>query len=258
MQVQGVHHREQALHARLASSKDTHMLTREQWQMLEEPVTGPGYAQPVTATFVHWEGISRSEPIRDLGAWCRSGQHYYLTERGYSLGYNYAVASGGPQDGLAAEIRGTSIQNAANKGGEHGWTYNTNHYSRSIIVLGRTNHPMTAAAMATIEQLATGTINGHRDCAFTVCPGDIYYSQLDDIGTQPEPLPPPGGQPPMAKEIAWVFTHATIKGAYWVSSGSVVHLDAPMRDHLINNGVPHHISHNDDVAMSYRRIAQGK
>ena len=79
----------------------------------------------------------------------------------------------------------------------------------------------------------------------------------NDVASASTPLPPPPtGDEDMAQ---WVWTHADTDkpGAYWVTAASVVHLDGPMRDHLISTGVPHHISHNDSVWESYRRVAQG-
>ena len=60
-------------------------------------------------------------------------------------------------------------------------------------------------------------------------------------------------------DVEWVWTHrdSDKPGAFWVRDGSVVHLDGPMRDHLLRLGVPHHVSDNDSVWESYRATAQG-
>jgi len=77
-----------------------------------------------------------------------------------------------------------------------------------------------------------------------------------DVAATTEPPPPDDEDDDM---MQWVWTHedGDKPGAYWVTGGSVVHLDGPMRDHLISLGVPHHVSSNDDVWRSYKAVAEG-
>ena len=165
------------------------MIYRSEWEDPAKPVTGPARKAATTATIVHYEGGGRTSHVADGAQWCRNAQSYYLSRPppdDFSLGYNYAVISGGPQDGTAYEIRGTDINNAANKGDDRdGFPYNSNDYTRSIIVLGIQGVPMTAAAMTAVAQLTVGDLVGHRDVARTSCPGDPYYSQIPLIGTTP-------------------------------------------------------------------------
>ena len=161
------------------------MIYRSEWQDPAKPVTGPARKAATTATIVHYEGGGRTSHVADGAQWCRNAQSYYLSRPppdDFSLGYNYAVISAGPQDGLAYEIRGTDINNAANKGDDRdGFPYNANDYTRSIIVLGIEGQAMTAAAMWAVSDLTVGDLFGHLDVDSTSCPGDPYYAQLPAI-----------------------------------------------------------------------------
>ena len=89
--------------------------------------------------------------------------------------------------------------------------------------------------------------------ADTSCPGPLYTNKRwwNQI------IAPLTEQEPVAMETQFVWRHRSQPGAYWVMGGSVVHLDAVMRDNLISKGVLEVVSDNDDVADSYRAVAQG-
>lgn len=228
------------------------MIRREQWQTDAEPVTGPPRRSTTTTTVLHYEGGYRTTDVDDGAAWCRLTQHMYLTQRGYSLGYNFAVISGGPQNGWAYEIRGESINNAANNGADRpAFPYNANDYTRAIIVLGVQADAMTPEALATVQALAIGPVVGHRDVDGTACPGDPYYAQLPTINADPTP--------PKDYSMMFVWTHSDSNkpGAFLVAPGGVVHLDADARDMYLAAGAGRIDSDNTDVYESYRRVAMG-
>jgi hypothetical protein len=58
-------------------------------------------------------------------------------------------------------------------------------------------------------------------------------------------------------KIQYVWRLDGQPGAFWVCDGSVVHLDATMRDDLLAKGVREVVSNNTDVRESYRRVAEG-
>ena len=88
---------------------------RAHWENPAQPVTGPG-PQGVRGTWViHYPGNDGFHaPMSDyeMIEYCRAMQNDYVTNRGYSLGYSFVVS----QSGLAYEVRGFDINNAANKG----------------------------------------------------------------------------------------------------------------------------------------------
>ena len=228
------------------------MIYRGEWQDPAKPVTGPARKAATTATIVHYEGGGRTSHVADGAQWCRNAQSAYLRIRNYSLGYNYAVVSGGPQDGLTYEIRGTDINNAANKGDDRlAFPYNANNYTRSIIVLGIEGQSMTGMAMWSVADMTVGGLFGHRDVDSTSCPGDPYYAQIPAIrqlGNEPEDDMKPN----------YLWKHEFRPGMFWVCDGSVVHIDAAVRDSLISLGVVQIVSNNNEVHASYMRVAMGK
>jgi len=230
------------------------VILREQWQDPELPVTGPARKQSTAATVLHYEGGGRTTPVDSGADWCRSGQASYLSSRGYSLGYNFAVMSYGPDDGVVFEIRGAGINNAANNGDDRlGWPYNVNDYTRSIIVVGEQDREMSAAALDAVRAFKVGEVVGHRDVDATACPGERYYSQIVLLNqSAPDPE-----EPDMLSTFVWTHNDDDKPGAFLVAPGGVVHLDADMRDIYITQGTVRIHSDNDDVYESYRRVAMG-
>ena len=192
---------------------------REAWQDPRMPVTGPAF-QParVEAVVIHYTAADNlidgdpGEHASNLPAYLRAMQRDYVTNRGYSVGYNVAV------DWLGGswEIRGVDFRCAANKG--------HNERTFAILVLVDGNDMATTQASAAIRRLVaevealckrTLTIVGHgqlRDPnAATQCPGSGLRSQVALGEFSPRWNPAPIiSQPPTeeADDVSIIVTNA--------------------------------------------------
>lgn len=110
-------------------------------------------------------------------AYLRAIQNDYVTNRGYSIGYNCLVT----QDGDDWELRGTTFQAAANKG--------RNSETFTILVFVDGVDRCSDAAVIKIRQIVEWfrsqspfglnvQIKGHRDIGATACPGAGVYNQI--------------------------------------------------------------------------------
>lgn len=175
---------------------------REAWQDPNLPVTGPAPTMSQWDTFpLHYTAADNlidgdpGEHASNLPAYLRAIQRDYKVNRGYSVGYGFAV------DWLGGvwELRGYDIKNAANRG----W----NHRTGPVLCLVDGADPLTAEALWSVRALYREAIRrtgryldlvGHRDIGATACPGDGIYQQiaaglvtpLTDAELNPRPQPP--------------------------------------------------------------------
>lgn len=155
---------------------------REAWQDPALPVTGPAPTMDEWDTFpLHYTAADDlidgdpGEHAEDIPAFLRAIQRDYKTNRGYSIGYGFAV------DWLGGvwELRGYDIKNAANLG----W----NHRTGPILCLVDGQDPLTDEALHSVCALLTEAnrrtgrqldLVGHRDIGATLCPGGGIYGQI--------------------------------------------------------------------------------
>lgn len=170
--------------------------TRGSWQSSDCPVTGPA-STPDEWSYVtlHWPGGKCGS---DAPAVLRSMQASWVSSKGYSLGYNFAVWP----DGSAWEIRGWDIRCAAN--GDQ--SVNRPGVAILLAVPDMNTSPSSAmtAAVTDVVELTRGRvsqglgINGHRDVRPepTQCPGDVIYGMIYAGRFEPSPVPGPpvGGE----------------------------------------------------------------
>ncbi len=128
----------------------------------------------------------------DTAAYLRSIQNDYTVNRGYSIGYNFAL----DRTGQAWECRGFDIKCAANKG--------MNDVTIAILCLVNGAAAMSPVMVDTYRQLgaeaqrrvgAALLVVGHRDIGATACPGDGIYGQVVAGVLDPAPDPPPQPEP---------------------------------------------------------------
>ena len=174
---------------------------REVWQDPKMPVKGPSPTMDQWDTFpLHYTAADDlidgdpGEHAEDLPAYLRAIQRDYTLNRGYSIGYGFAV------DWLGGvwELRGYDIRNAANRG----W----NHRTGPVLCLVDGDDPLTPEALWSVRALyreanrRTGRhLNdvGHRDIGATACPGGGIYGQIQRGEVTPltdaelYPKPPP-------------------------------------------------------------------
>lgn len=193
---------------------------RESWVDPRYPITGPA-DNPANNDMVviHYTAADNlidgdpGEHASNLPAYMRSMQRSYVTNRGYSLGYLFAV------DWLGGvwQIRGWDIQSAANKGhNDHTWP---------VLVLVDGDDEATPEAAASIRAIVAEAqrragrpqkISGHRDIGSTTCPGAGLYRQVKDgtfvpttTPTTPTTPPPPVGYERIAVATNFEFASAT-------------------------------------------------
>jgi hypothetical protein len=169
------------------------------------PVVGPGMLLgSVTMVPAHYTAAT-TVPT-DTASYLRSIQRDYTLNRGYSIGYNFAV----DQTGQAWECRGFDIKCAANKG--------ANDTTIAVLCLVDGAEAMNTSMCLTFSALGAEAerrcgdsllVVGHRDIGATACPGDGIYGQVCagvlEPGTEPEPIPPSSG----GDIVQCVFTSQT-------------------------------------------------
>lgn len=177
---------------------------RTDWQTAGQPITGPsrdlGDLRYVTIHYnggnTDLDGADNVYQDEDFAQILRNNQNDYVTNRGYSLGYNSAIAP----DGDEWEIRGTEFRSAAN-----GCTaVNTPGHAILVILPSveaiptQTQIDGVKQAVARIRGLAASAgnnnalyLNGHRDVrptcgnGGTACPGDALYALIQNGGLEP-------------------------------------------------------------------------
>jgi hypothetical protein len=114
---------------------------REEWQDPAVPVVGPAFEWDTHQEALHYTADDNlpdgdpGEPHTAIPAYLRSIQRFYTTDRGYSIGYNWAV----DQWGDIWQLRGWDFECAANKG-HNAWTY-------AILMLVDGQDPATPEAL---------------------------------------------------------------------------------------------------------------
>lgn len=168
---------------------------REEWQDPKYPVFGPlDQAFNNDRVVIHYTAADNlidgdpGEHADNLPAYMRAMQKSYVINRGYSLGYLFAV------DWLGGvwQIRGWEYQSAANEG-ENATTW-------PILVLVDGDDPATEYAARSIRAIVSEAarragraqiIVGHRQIGATSCPGRGLQRQVDDGTFQPSDTPEP-------------------------------------------------------------------
>jgi hypothetical protein len=191
---------------------------REDWQDPNQPVVGPsinlGSIELVPAHYTAASNIPG-----DIPAYLRSIQNDYTVNRGYSIGYNFAV----DQSGEAWELRGLDIKCAANK--------DMNEVTVAVLCLVDGADAMNDAMVATFQEigaLVEGTVGrqllvvGHRDIGSTSCPGDGIYGQVQAGLLEPNDSPDPVPPTPQEDEMATVILAVEGRNAQFIGQGPLL------------------------------------
>jgi hypothetical protein len=183
---------------------------RESWEDQKYPVFGPPVVQTGWDTVViHYTAADDlidgdpGEHAEDLPAYMRSMQRSYVLNRGYSLGYLWAV------DWLGGiwQIRGWEYKSAANK--DH------NEHTVPILVLVDGADQATPQAAASIRLIGAeaerrarrklGVVgHGQLSGAATACPGVGLRTQITAGVFTPEAAAPPPPPPTAATEVEMI------------------------------------------------------
>ena len=164
---------------------------REDWQDPNQPIVGPAIRlSKIEIVPAHYTA-AKTIP-KDTAAFLRSIQHSYATNRGYSIGYNFAI----DQTGLGWEARGFDFRCAAN--------LNMNEVTIAILCLVDGADAMNQAMIDTFQMIAGEAerivgrdllVVGHRDIGKTTCPGDGIYRQVQAGILEPDSTPDPPTEP---------------------------------------------------------------
>jgi hypothetical protein len=191
---------------------------RETWQDPEYPVAGPpadwGVICRPIAHYTADDDLIDGDPgesADDLPGYLRAMQRHYVTARGYSVGYQFAI------DWLGGvwELRGFDFQSAANKGDERKTgVRNVNPVTAPILFLvdgaDRATDEAVNAARFVLAEMARRAARpldplvSHSALDFTACCGAGIRAQIAaGVFSQPpivppEPLPP---LPPIVEEV---------------------------------------------------------
>jgi hypothetical protein len=203
---------------------------RADWQNPAQPVVGPKMVLS-TVTMLPAHYTAAANVPADTAPYLRSIQNDYTVNRGYSIGYNFAV----DRAGVAWELRGFDIKCAANKG--------MNDVTIAVLCLVDGAAAMNAAMVDTFRQLGAeaqrrvGTallVVGHRDIGATACPGDGIYGQVVRGELEPASNPVPKPEPPdptpdptpeETDDMAWIMLNTqTGQPALVYGDGKVVGL----------------------------------
>jgi N-acetylmuramoyl-L-alanine amidase len=168
------------------------LIARQVWQDPAKPVTGPIAYQPsIERIVLHYPGADWSDmdfdndgdvDPADTVTILRQMQASYLSSRGYSLGYNFAVDTLGSE----YEVRGLAIRNAANR--------EVNNTTVSVLAIVDAEAPAALAQRCAIQRSVRRirvrlgkhlTIVGHRDVGATACPGGGLYAQMQSGAFEP-------------------------------------------------------------------------
>lgn len=166
------------------------IIPRTSWQSPDMPVTGPKMVlSTIRLLPAHYTAAANCPDNTPL--YLRSIQRDYVTNRGYSIGYNFAI----DKTGAVYECRGWDIKCAAN--------VNRNTETIAILCLVDGSQPMNAKMVESFKALGAEaqrrcnrslTVVGHRDIGATACPGDGIYAQVKagklTPGDTPDPVPP--------------------------------------------------------------------
>jgi hypothetical protein len=186
-------------------------IPRTAWQDPAMPIVGPARRQRFRQGIVHWQGNNRNDTPTDIPQLLRSKQRDWTVNRGFSLGYGFAVVSDvtHPQDGTRWEIRGTDLNIASNPGKK--WndqkrqpSGNVNDWTGSVLLIGPADKPASPKAAEAVRAIfgewhrAAGTPPvrpwRHGEVDYTTCCGPRYIDDLaagrfDPTATPAPPIP---------------------------------------------------------------------
>lgn len=224
----------------------------ESWQDPAFPVIGGVRydRSPKVRIVIHYPGGHGPASLADVPAYLRAAQHAYLTDpdRGYSIGYNAAVAFG-----QAWELRGRRWQCAANA--VTGMPdANPGTFAIIMLVEGAAGASPESAArardlIADIDELDNLTgrpfpVLGHGDLEPTACPGAGIRAQMFAGMFNPdEDHTPPITVPPLEDDIemdtARLIRFRGFTNVFLIGAGTPIHMTGELvADYQTRSGVP--------------------
>lgn len=227
---------------------------RADWQSPSQPVVGPASnLSKIELIPAHYTAASTVPS--DTASYLRSIQNDYTVNRGYSIGYNFAI----DQAGVAWECRGLDIKCAANK--------DMNEVTIAILCLVDGAEAMNPAMVATFTALgahiqdAVGRdlfVVGHRDIGSTACPGDGIYAQVQAGVLEPDDNPSQPPTPSPEDDMATCILHVDGRNLQLIGSGSRNPVDGSVHCVMVTwlgpGGSQFVEDHNADPAVVHQGI----
>lgn len=225
---------------------------RTEWQTAAQPVTGPILDRaPLVDMVYHYPGSGPNAKYNNPVIVLRAMQNDYLTNRGYSLGYNWAI----DPKGDIWEIRGFDIRSAATGG------WNTQSVATMFLVPGieQASRAQLDAAVELHKECnrrwtkALRT-KGHFQCGTTAtpCPGAGIKFQLPVINDMVYADPVPAPVPPFGDDMKTIliYTPGNPVQVAWdgitaVGISSPEMLDAGQRNGVYPPGDPIAVTANE-------------
>lgn len=177
---------------------------RADWQNPAQPVKGPPpFLASVVRVVIHYTAAAKIPA--DIAPYLRAIHNDYTVNRGYSIGYNWAV----DKTGVCWELRGFQFKCAANKG--------FNDTSLAILVLVDGDQPATEPQADTVRELVrlirrtiagARQIVGHGELMATGCPGAGLRAQIKAGRFDPDFTP----SPPIPQEDEMKTLHVFVPG----------------------------------------------
>jgi hypothetical protein len=174
------------------------ILPRNAWSKFTPlPVTGPAFPTATVDTIpIHYTAApSTPHGGDDVARYLASIHNDYVRNRGYSIGYNFAV----DRTGQAWTLRGLDFKCAANKG----WNDRTAAILCLVNGADMANPPMVSAIRKCVAAVEAHVgrqckIVAHRDIGATACPGVGLTAQVRSGTLRPQPTPPPSPEEPVS------------------------------------------------------------
>jgi hypothetical protein len=225
------------------------ILPRE-WVGFSPPITGPAFDPSLVDGIVwHWAGGPIDMRNGEDGA-LRAMQAAYVSQRGYSLGYSYAV---GPS-GRCYQIRGLDFRPASN-----GDTATNRRAPSVLIMAANMGDDVTDGQLRSLRWL-TGWIMsqlpqateryGHRDLWATACPGARWHADIHAGRFDPQPDLPLPPIPPQEDDVMLTIWGHPDYSNRWLIGGAVVHLSPQLYERYIAAGVPEVIERHAQTLAS--------
>ena len=173
-----------------------HIQPQSVWELATQEVNGPAPKGTPGTWVIHYPGSPHSyEPKThtEMVKYLRDTQNYYLTSRGYSIGYSVIVSQSGSAwagRGLEGFPRVRVMNPASNPGKKVAGNFN--HVSRSIQIAVGEQNKATPAAVATVNAIIATQpgwpVIWHEQVDWTDCAGAGIISQIKsgEIGHQLE------------------------------------------------------------------------
>jgi hypothetical protein len=170
-----------------------HDVSREEWEepnyrIADHTTSKPVSKRHVDRIVIHYPGSKSvsSDPVRKI----RASQRYYVTQRGYSYGYNWVIDAAG----VCYQVRGLEFMSSATGG--------ANLSTVAIQIMQPIGQEANEAQVARVRRLVADLrawkggplpLVGHREAGTTptACPGEQIFAQVKAGVFEPRTSVPP-------------------------------------------------------------------